>query len=96
MLSSILQTSTLSLLRVHHFCLAGNVPSASFSIRSCTALFGRVLASGFSHWASLCVWREVLFGSLFAVAKLHLDFIWLGAGTWWCSGHHASDSFYLY
>ena len=20
------------------------------------------------------------------MAKLHLDFIWLGAGTWWCSG----------
>ena len=29
---------------MHHFCLAGNGPSANFSIRSCTALFGRVLA----------------------------------------------------
>ena len=41
---------------MHHFYLAGNVPSANFSIGSCTAMFGRVLASGCFHWTfSLCL-----------------------------------------
>ena len=86
MLSPVLATPALALLRAHQSCLGSSAPSAISSMGSCTALLGGSLSSKTLHWSILSFWADTWAGNSSTVAKLFLDLSLLGTGTWGCSG----------